>query len=176
MLHDLFNDQGVTIFTDAANNPRKQVAGWGCWAIGDGREPFTCSAPIRPYQERVIRCELIGLRDGLERVLTEYVRQADEFILLQTDCLDALRVINEETNAIERQHRNGAPLAGRYYVTPAREERMIARVIGELVFGTGRTLYVRHVRGHRPGKGRQWVNRVTDQLAKDAAYGKEKVA
>ena len=62
---------------------------------------------------------------------------------------------------------NSAPL--RRYTKKSKRDRDGAKYIRELCTEHNVTLYIRHARGHNSGGGRNYVNRLVDNLAKDAA-------
>lgn len=160
----------VTIFADASVNTQHKRAGAGAWAKGDGRSSVLYRKTLE-YDRNVTLAELRALRFMIEHLFeTGYIQPDDDAIMLQSDCLQALWVLSRIIPyAVEKKHPNGAPLSkwkqrSSESVWQRREAEAIRQALGS------RRVYLRHVRGHKEGDGRQWVNEQCDRLAKKAAW------
>ena len=163
----------VTIFADASVNPRKKIAGIGAWAKGDDRDSVTYGAPLE-YTPGVTLCELKALRMMIEHLIEKgYLWPTDDYFMLQSDCLQALWIINKcNPSYRESKHPEGASIkTWNQRSKPSTGQTREARRIGELLENC--TVTLRHVKGHKEGGGRQWVNDTCDKLAKRAAHSGE---
>lgn len=154
----------VTIITDASLDPKRKMAGWGGWARGDNRTSVSHGGRLQHHANTGV-LELRALANMLWTLnQTGYLLLGDRVIMLQCDNLEALCALMRATpNTLHSKHVDGAE------VRPQR--RLVSGPMLEAVdvireVAGDRQLVVRHVRGHKPGGGRQWVNRLCDKLAR----------
>lgn len=161
----------VTMFTDASVMPKKLSSGWACWIKGDGRESSSFHGRLKSYHPDSTVAELEAIANGLMSAAeTGYFRPEDRLIMLQTDSAFALSCIRLARPEIQiRGHATSAHI-------PTRRKKLSPRlkapvdVILTTLDALSLDVIVRHVRGHKEGGGRQWVNRHCDRLAKEAAH------
>lgn len=120
--------------------------------------------------------ELMALSEALNAACAAgYFTEDDSHIMMQTDCSAAIALI---LTAIPRArfspHQDGLQeIYPRSIQGINRHEREAASAIGYrlLTINTYREtlLTLRHVKGHKSGSNRQWVNRECDRLAYNAA-------
>lgn len=167
MTVNLMGRKGITIFSDASVFHKKKLSGYGVWAKGDGRDPLILKGKIDPYEQSVTTCELIGLYAGLVNVCKSYLENDDSYILLQSDSTQALGVI--KTFAMAKNHPHSTSAKVNHYRKAKSRLKKGALAINRLRIEYKIDLYIRHVRGHNPGGGRNYINRLLDNLAKEAA-------
>lgn len=174
----------VTMFTDASVHPQLGTAGWGAWIKGDGRTSKTFSGhlatnsdPREPrFQGSSNKAELLAMSEALQAAYTAgYFTEDDNLLMMQTDCSAAIALI---LAALPRA-RFSAHADGLQQVYPrsmegiCHHEKAALNMIGYrlLTINTHQEmlLTLRHVKGHKNGSNRQWVNRECDRLAYNAA-------
>lgn len=174
----------VTMFTDASVHPQLGTAGWGAWIKGDGRNSKTFSGPLATnndpreprFQGSSNKAELMAMSEALQAAYAAgYFTADDNLLMMQTDCSAAIALI---LAAIPRA-RFSAHADGLQQVYPrsmeniCRHERAALNHISYrlLTINTHQEtlLTLRHVKGHKNGSNRQWVNRECDRLAYNAA-------
>lgn len=160
----------LTMFSDASIFPDRRRSGWGFWIKGDGRDSLSAGGPLKVFHDSSTVAELEAMANGLARArVTGYFRPDDRIIMLQTDSTEALSCLLHVRPTIEiSQHEASAPVNRRKKPLDARREAAVKAVLRE-IDGQGLTPIIRHVRGHKAGNGRNWVNRLCDRLAKDGA-------
>lgn len=103
--------------------------------------------------------------------INSYISPHDHKIVLQTDCKDALRfILGGSTRAIFEAHPD-SPIKG---IAPLnleiRGREPHKEAVGYLLDVLGERLIVlRHVKGHKGGRGRQRINQICDRFAKQGA-------
>lgn len=155
----------ITIFTDASHCPNTNAAGWGAWAKRDGwPQGIVIGGPIRTEVLNSGEAEIAAMANALSRLVKEDLLPVGQTIMLQADSHRALQVVaGAIPEAKVHQHADSVPWTGTAICLSPLEKRAAA-VIKEMT--AGRTIYLRHVKGHRGGGGRNWVNRTCDQIAK----------
>jgi hypothetical protein len=82
---------------------------------------------------------------------------------------DNIRVLNlirhHLPDTVEQAHRDSVRTSSIRAMKLSSMEKRALAVIKQLQADTGVILVVHHVRGHQPGKGRNWVNRICDKTA-----------
>lgn len=85
-------------------------------------------------------------------------------VMLQSDNLRALQLVRQTLPScrITNHSESAAIPTNQLYPSPLEKKalRIIHAILGQL------QVYVRHVRGHQHGEGRNWVNRTCDDIAK----------
>lgn len=160
----------ITMFADASVQPKIRSAGWGFWIKGDGRSALSAGGHIPQFTSDTSVAELEAILSGLSFAQEQdYFLPADSSILIQSDCspaLAALRALRPEIAV--SAHAESAPIHPRRKKLKSREQSVVDRIFA-VTDGVGLTIAVRHVRGHKTGDGRNWVNRHCDKLAKMGA-------
>lgn len=88
-------------------------------------------------------------------------------VMLQSDCLHTLNVIRHHVPGVmEAPHAEGLATNPIRASKLKKADREAIDAITKLLAETPITIIVRHVRGHRPGRGRAWVNKQCDRIAK----------
>lgn len=160
----------VTMFTDASVLPLVKSSGWACWIKGDGRDSASFHGKLRSYHPDSTVAELEAIANGLLTAADfGYFRPEDSLIMIQTDSVHALACLRKIRPDIEiRNHAEAATIITRRKKLHPRLQAPVD-VIVDALDNLKLNAVVRHVRGHKEGRGRQWVNRHCDQLAKEAA-------
>jgi ribonuclease HI len=160
----------VTIFADASHDPKARVAGWGAWIKADGRRSITCGTAMKGRIATASEAELCALANALTVARLRAVLAPGHVVMLQSDCVDALAIIRRRITAVEDR-----PVTGGVAVIPGKKKRQLSQthsaavaVIEAIVVSLQVTLITRHVRGHKRGDGRQWVNGEVDRIARQA--------
>jgi ribonuclease HI len=159
----------VTIFADASHDGTARVAGWGAWIKADGRPSIACGAAMKQAIPSTVEAELCALANALVVARLRGVLAHRDVVMLQSDCLVALAIIRSKIPGVADR-----PAVGGLAVGEVRKMKLTrlhsaaVTVISEIVTTFGVTLVTRHVRGHQPGGGRQWVNAEVDRIARDA--------
>lgn len=174
----------VTLFTDASVHPQLGTAGWGAWIKGDGRNSKTFHGPLATNNDpRELRfqgssnmAELMAMSEALQAAYAAgYFNDEDSHLMMQTDCSAAIALI---LTAIPRSrfspHADGLQqVFPRAMVDINRHEREAVQAISYRLLTINShqetLLTLRHVKGHKHGSNRQWVNRECDRLAYNSA-------
>ncbi len=156
----------MTIFVDASVCHRTGAAGWGAWARCDGwTSGRIFSGELKARYGNSTEAEAAAIANALHLLSKAGDLEGVAVILVQSDSMQALDSLIRIAGAVASNHADGVPLpiAGkRKRFTPT--ERIAPVRIRETI--GDRRLLVRHVRGHREGGARQWVNRACDEAAK----------
>lgn len=156
----------LTVFADASVNHQKKVAGWGGWARGDKRRSVFPGGRL-DHNRRIHVVELWALALCLiELKGNGYLTDQDNAIILQSDCLIALNVINKAmANATPAKPKPGDATIGEAKLVKPYEAEPV-KIIKDLLGKCG-VVYLRHVKSHQNGShSRSWVNEACDQRAK----------
>jgi len=157
----------VTIFADASYCHRSGSAGWAAWIKADGYQSMTVGAAIKVKITHANEAELAAIANALCVARLRGIIRKNDVVMVQSDCVTALAIIRGRCGIVEDR-----PAAGGLSVDPITkmklrpQHRSAIAVINETIAATGATLITRHVRGHQPGAGRQWVNNTVDQIAR----------
>ena len=160
----------VTMFTDASVFPNYKRSGWGCWIKGDGRESMSFGGPLQNFHPDSVVAELEAIANGIVIAKDRgYFQPDDKVIMIQSDSAFALAcLLKARPSIVQSRHEDGAKVIARRkklgprLLAPA---TAIIDTLDELEMHA----VIRHVRGHKSGNGRQWVNRLCDRLAKQGA-------
>jgi ribonuclease HI len=150
----------VTIFADASHDDRARVAGWGAWIKADGHISVTCGAAMKTPVGSVTEAELCALANALTVARLRGLLATGCIVMLQSDSVSALAIIRCKIADV-----GDRPVPGGLAVAAARRVKLTQllvaaiAVISEIVAALKLSLVTRHVRGHRPGPGRQWRGR-----------------
>jgi len=163
----------VTIFADASHDNRVRVAGWGAWIKADGRSSMTCGAAMKTPVGSVTEAELCALANALTVARLRGLLAAGAVVMLQSDSICALAMIRGKiAEAEDRPAPGGLAVAPARHMKPTRLHLAAVNVIHEIVTALRISIITRHVRGHQPGPGRQWVNSEVDRIARRAMRGR----
>ncbi|MCF3934323.1 hypothetical protein L1787_12980 [Acuticoccus sp. M5D2P5] len=165
----------ITLFADASSSPERESAGWGAWWKGDERPSMTAGGPVDSWHKSMCVLELAALALAMETAeARRYFRASDALVLLQSDNLSALCALRQAHPAIqENRHAEGARTFPRSKKPCERICECTGRILA-VADRQGVALSVRHVRGHKDGGGRNWVNRMCDSLAKEGRRAAER--
>lgn len=159
----------LTLFTDASFCHRTKAMGWGAWAIHDSWDRGRLlSGSTQGHVTNSGEAELGAILWAIEAYIHKGWWPSDT-VMLQSDSHRALYVLYHLlNNAKVSNHKDSIPFAkGRMDSSSASFtpfEREAALFIHKKT--SGRQVWLRHVKGHKDGPGRQWVNRVCDSLAR----------
>lgn len=159
----------LTIFADASLYTDHGVVGWGGWARGDEREPVLHGGSAPFYRDSAI-AELWALALFAERLVGEgYITPADKAVIVQSDSLSGLNMINAKVpnSWATKKKGQGSDILRAKKVKPE-----AAAAIDRLAKALSHAdvIYLRHVKGHEGGKhARSWVNEQCDRRAKKEA-------
>lgn len=154
----------ITLFVDASHCPETMAAGWGAWAIQDSwKMGKLFSGRIHQEVLNSSEAEIYGVANAVRYLASRQMIRTSS-IMIQCDNLRALQLIMVAIpHAENRPHKNSANIEGVPPLPSLAESKaieMLAKDLGHLKF-----VYVRHIKGHSAGTGRNWVNRKCDQLA-----------
>jgi len=159
----------VTIFADASHDDRARVAGWGAWIKADGHISVTCGAAMKRPVGSVTEAELCALANALTVARLRGLLAMGCVVMLQSDSVSALAINRCKIADVgDRPVPGGLAVAAARRVKPTQLHVAAIAVISEIVAALKLSLVTRHVRGHRPGPGRQWVNGEVDRIARTA--------
>jgi ribonuclease HI len=161
----------VTIIADASFCPTSRAAGWAAWIKADGRDSVLISGSltkIAPVSSG--EAEFFAVANALYKAVKDgFIRRQDR-VMIQSDCVAVLEAMLWGLDCRESRHPEGCALR-----RPPTRPGLVAgagetalTTIGGIAANLDLALCVRHVRGHTPGGGRQWVNRACDQAAREA--------
>jgi|GEM_PF-1988206 len=159
----------LTIFADASIYVDEMASGWGGWARGDDRDPILAGGPAKFSKDSSI-VELWALALFIEQLVDgEYMSEADKSIILQSDSLHALQMLNAELpNSWASIRKHGGADIKRAATIPQEAKEPIDRIGAALKHCD--VVYLRHVKGHQGGRhARSWVNEQCDRRAKKEA-------
>jgi ribonuclease HI len=167
----------LTLFADASVNPKTEKSGWGFWIKGDGRNSMHAGGPLRGYDRNTSVAELQAIANGLSCAsAAHYICSSDVSIMIQCDNSEALGCLMKARPSItERRHSDGAPVPRRRRRMSEPQEAAVDHIL-TIADSHNLEISVRHVRGHKEGAGRSWVNRLCDRLAKNGRREAEQVA
>ncbi|WP_410170993.1 RNase H family protein [Brucella intermedia] len=157
----------ITLFVDASHCPSTKAAGWGAWAKQAGwPNGKLFGGQFKGEIHNSAEAELCAIANALQSIKHTGLFEGGVKILVQSDCLRALGLIASSISSCEvNNHPDGCPIQITKAVKPTTLEAKALAAINALVTERQR-LGLRHVRGHKAGQGRSWVNRQCDSIAK----------
>lgn len=159
----------LTIFVDASYCQKTKVAGYGSWAKRRDWAIGRFGGGTVEGCKDAAEAELRAIAHALEAV----EMAADvECIMIQSDCLRALHLIRILVPDAYASFQYGTAPIPTAPIAPSNHERDSLHRIRDV----GRRIMLRHVKGHKEGDGRQWVNAQCDKVAKDWMRGARKKA
>ena len=166
----------VTMFADASVFADRKKSGWGFWIKGDNRDSMSAGGPIEVFSPFSEVAELDAIANGLTCAeAAGYFRETDGIIMIQSDSAAALAIVKAIIGAAVNSHAESAPIPNRKKPLTAHQTDTVERIRG-VITRHSLSVQVRHVRGHKAGGGRNWVNDLCDKLAKRGAFQTRKAA
>lgn len=166
----------VTMFSDASVFIDRKKSGWGFWIKGDDRDSMSAGGPIDVFSPSSEVAELDAIANGLTCAeAAGYFRETDGIIMIQSDSVAALAIVKAIIGATVNSHAESAQISNRKKPLTPHQAETVARIKGVLS-RHNLSVQVRHVRGHKAGGGRNWVNELCDKLAKRGAFQVRKAA
>lgn len=158
----------LTIFSDASVDPRAKKSGWGFWMRGDNRMAIYAGGPLKIFTPDTSTAELEAIANGLWFADAQgYFLPSDSMIMIQSDSIQALACIQKSRPCcIERKHEDGAHIMPRKKPLMPRQRSAVMAIL-KIADRHNLAIALRHIRGHKGGGGRNWVNRLCDKLAKE---------
>lgn len=156
----------VTIFADASFCPKTGAAGWGAWAIRDGwGKGRFMGGPIRRQIRNSTEAEICGLASAVHDLHRAKLLADVEAFILQCDNVAALGSIHHRVPwARWAKSCDARDVAAHFRKTKLRDiEAEAIDAIKQITFG--HAVWLRHVKGHVSGTGRNWVNQQCDAEA-----------
>lgn len=156
----------ITLFVDASHCSQTLAAGWGAWAIADGWDHGRTFGG--QHKRRVLNsgeAEVWAMAEAIHHMKTRGWL-TDDALMIQSDSHRALQLfLVKFPNAEIKNHTDSKPFVrpSSLYPSPA-ESAAQEDMYRDLL--TMKWLFVRHVKGHASGDGRNWVNRKCDEIAK----------
>ena len=164
----------VTIIADASFCPASRAAGWAAWIKADGRHSTLISGAFTKIEPASSgEAEFFAVANALFKAVNDGFIGPCDRVMIQSDCVAVLEAMLWGLDCRESQHPNGCGLQRpqrRPRLTTGAGERALT-AIGAIAAPLDLKLFVRHVRGHTSGGGRQWVNRACDRAARQAMEG-----
>lgn len=158
----------VTIFSDASHCPTSSVGAWACWIKTFGASAMVKGGAFRGLPRDSTAAELMGIVNALAMTRDAGWLSGAE-VMVQCDSLNALQIVRFVLKAKDTPAPSGLPTPDIRRIPKKREDlAAIAAVLLQMVTQEGATVTTRHVRGHQEGEGRQYVNRLVDQTARQA--------
>ena len=154
----------TTIFADASGYPKQKVAGFGCWVISDDKRPEIHSGKLS-WSPNSNELELFALFNALEFAFDKgFITPETKAISLQSDSLGALNVLARISNTYAAKVRDPKDAVIRPSSRPLGPYVAFASLLSNFEI-----VYLKHVKGHSSGSGRNTVNERCDKAAKQAA-------
>ena len=161
----------VTIIADASFCPASRAGGWAAWIKADGRDSAMISGSftkIPPASSG--EAEFFAVANALYKAVKDGFIQQRDRVMIQSDCVAVLEAMLWGLDCQESRHPDACglkrPRTRPGLVAGAGEKALTT--IGAIAAPLDLELFVRHVRGHTSGGGRQWVNRACDRAARKA--------
>jgi len=158
-------DRFMTLFVDASFCHATRAAGYGAWAkeasfvsglMFGGRLPGHCN--------NACDAELNAIAAAMHRLSEQGHLAGLNSLLVQSDSVRSLQLIAGSVPGTRIANHAKAATVTKKPLVSSPSERLAIVAIGNLAGGF--RLLVRHVKGHKPGVSRQWVNRQCDAMAR----------
>lgn len=156
----------ITIFADASFCPKTRAAGWGAWAKRDGWQAGRFfGGPLRREITNSTQAEVCAMASALWRLNQDALIADAHTFVIQCDNVAALAAIRRLPNSgwTRSDDRRDADLAVRRGELAPIEQEAVEAIE---TIAQGRPIWLRHVKGHVSGTGRNWVNRQCDAEAR----------
>lgn len=157
-----------TIIADASFCQTTKASGWGAWMVRSGLQAQSYGGPIKATVSGICDAEILALANALFIAERDQYAQSGSLVLLQSDSLVALgQIMRVVPSCQDKPHPKEGLKVNRAVRNIIRGDASDGLLfILTTVERLDLKLFVRHVRGHQEGGGRQWVNRRCDELAK----------
>ncbi len=157
----------LTLFADASFCPKSRAAGWGAWAIRDGWPAGRfMGGAFRREIHNSTEAELCGLASAIWHLEQNALLSEVGAFILQCDNVAALGTIGHRLPgarwSAQCDARDVAAHFRKSKLRPLEDEAIQA--IRQVVLA--RPVWLRHVKGHVSGTGRNWVNQKCDDEAR----------
>lgn len=159
----------MTLFCDASVCNRTGAAGWGAWVKrNDWERGRTFGAMFNSRHATAVEAELAGIATAVGLCRTEKLLDGVNVLMIQSDCMHALSMIAGFVPGVGISNTAEAAQVTRAKPTAKRtaSDALSLMKLSTIVAETGLIVTVRHVRGHKDGPGRPWVNRQCDAEAR----------
>ncbi len=155
----------LTLFVDASFCHRTHAAGYGAWAKKAAFEKgLIFGGPLPRGISNAGEAELGGIALALRFLLEQQHLAGLDRLMVQSDSLRSLQLIARAVPRVRIAKHAEAAAVTKAQLTPSAMEAKALVAIKARVDRLD--LLVRHVRGHKRGQQRQWVNRVCDAEAR----------
>lgn len=157
----------LTLFCDASFCPKTKVAGWGAWAKRmEWIEGLIFGGAFKRTFDNNHEAELCAIANALFVLKEEGHLTGITNVMIQSDSLRSLGLIKLKLPSAQiRDHADGASILKGVGKSMTETEGVGLSLITKVWSGSF-DIQLRHVRGHRQGPSRQWVNRQCDATAK----------
>lgn len=164
----------LTVFADASVKPHINKAGWGGWAIADGKKGIYSSGPMEFFNNSSY-AELVGISGMIQHIAAIGYHTLDEHMTIQSDSLTALGwIYNFLPNAYTAQVKcSKDSVINKIASIPKYCEEYMDNI--HTLVHRSPVVYLKHIKGHQrmnqKGKKnpRAYINDKCDKLAKQAA-------
>jgi ribonuclease HI len=156
----------LTLFCDASHCSRTLCAGWGAWAKREEWERGRIfGGPLTSKPTNSTEAELAAIANALQQLAGSGDLAGIKTLMIQSDSLAALAVVRSLPTAAwsrsdDRRDSSSAPAKKRLSASDTASLSIIREAAGR------RPLFLRHIKGHKSGTGRNWVNGQCDRVAK----------
>jgi ribonuclease HI len=167
----------TTIFADAGFNGVTKSGSWGVWMKTDGMPSLSKGGPLLSVDTSV-EAEMRALANALALARAARFAPDGACVMIQSDCQAALSWVLGALpkNSCHRPAPGGVGVVPTLRIGKALERSAGLRAFVQIATEAGLKIVVRHVRGHKAGDGRQWVNRHVDKLARQNRVRPKKAA
>ena len=155
----------LTLFVDASFCHRTHAAGYGAWAKKAAfAKGLIFGGPLPRGITNAGEAELGGIALALRFLLEQQHLNGLDRLMVQSDSLRSLQLISQVLPGVRiANHADAAAVSKAHLVPSAMEAKALVAIKGRV---SELDLLVRHVRGHKRGQNRQWVNRMCDAEAR----------
>lgn len=156
----------LTLFCDASHCSRTLSAGWGAWAKREEWERGRIfGGPLTGKPANSTEAELAAIANALQQLAGSGDLVGIKALMIQSDSLAALAIVMSLPTAAwsrsdDRRDSGAAPTKQRLSASDKAALATIRDAAG------GRPIFLRHIKGHKSGTGRNWVNGQCDRVAK----------
>ena len=155
----------LTLFVDASFCHRTHAAGYGAWAKKAAFDKgLIFGGPLPRGISNAGEAELGGIALALRYLLEQQHLAELDRLMVQSDSLRSLQLISQVLPGVRIANHADAAAVTKVQVAPSAMEAKALVAIKARVEQFD--LLVRHVRGHKRGQQRQWVNRMCDAEAR----------
>jgi hypothetical protein len=135
----------------------------------DQQDSLRCGAAMKQPIQSIVEAELCALANALTVAHRHGLLARGSLVMLQSDSICALAIIRGKIPDVEdRPAAAGLSVTPVKRLAPTRLHLAAIAVLRDIVAVRRLSLVTRHVRAHRSGSGRQWVNGEVDRIARAA--------